>query len=349
MGIPPPLHPNDKRRRCLLGMAALAGTALAPTIGAAEPVPPASVTGTPITRPHQQAQLPPEQIQHERVSSFLLESSRHPGEPWRIHLARPVDASRTQGYSIVYLLDGNASFPLAWHALQSLQTHLPSARQLVLVGIGYPAHVRFDVQRRFYDFTPPTAEEHLRGRKDTRTGGQDAFLDFIEHDLRPAIGQRLAIHPQRQALFGHSLGGLLTLHALYTRPHLFQIWMAADPSTWWNGQSIHQEHTAFLAGVHAAGNRFQNPAKLLLQRSSESGRGTKQPERIAATPHDSRRMEILNNALELARIEGLEVFYQHFAHESHPSMLAPAIKDGLSLLLGTTPAALQRIEPQGIG
>lgn len=334
--------PTDARRRqALLGLAALSGGALA------QPAPetPAPATPAPARTPRQAAEQPPEIIEHPRVAQFLLGSSRQPGEPWRIHVARPAGPVPASGCRVLYLLDGNASFPLAWHALQALQEGLPAARELALVGVGYPAPVRIDVQRRYHDLTPPTPAERMQGRSGVVTGGQEVFLDFIEHDLRSAIARRLAIDPQRQALFGHSLGGLLTLHALYTRPHLFQTWIAADPSLWWDGGSILREEQAFLAGVQAAGNRLRTPLRLLIERSGGSRR-TVQPERPTASAAAGaapapRPTEVLDSAHRLARVEGLEVSYHRFANESHGSMVAPSIRDGLAFLLGAAPAHLE--------
>ncbi|WP_168734221.1 alpha/beta hydrolase [Pseudothauera nasutitermitis] len=313
------------RRTALLGLAAIAGSALARQnpAGAATP--------------RQQAALPPEQIRHERVEQFLLGGSRHAGEPWRIHVAWPQGEPPAQGYPVIHLLDGNASFPLAWHALQAMQRSDPqgATQRVVLVGVGYPAEVRFDVERRYFDLTPPTASEYLRGA--IRTGGQDVFLDFIEHDLRPAIARRIAVDPQRQALFGHSLGGLLALHALYTRPWMFQTWIAADPSIWWNGASILHEEAAFLAGVQAAGGRLTQLLRLLIEQSS--GQDARQQRAGAGES----RPDILGSARRLARIDGLDVFFHRFADESHPSMLGPSIGDGLRFFLGQAPAHLRRV------
>jgi predicted alpha/beta superfamily hydrolase len=182
----------------------------------------------------------------------------------------------------------------------------------------------------------------MQGRSGVTTGGQEVFLDFIEHDLRPAIAQRLAVDPQRQALFGHSLGGLLTLHALYTRPHLFQTWLAADPSLWWDGGSILREEQAFLAGVQAAGNRLRTPLRLLIERSGGSRR-TARAERPAAGAGAAPAplpAEVLDSARRLARVEGMQVAYHRFANESHGSMVAPSIRDGLAFLLGAAPEHL---------
>ena len=52
------------------------------------------------------------------------------------------------------------------------------------------------------------------------TGGADRFLDFFEKELIPAIESRYRTQKFR-VFAGHSLGGLFALHALFTRPELF--------------------------------------------------------------------------------------------------------------------------------
>lgn len=321
------------RRLAMQSLVAVVAAAVTAAPQAATPRqdPPAGASSD--SRPRRQAALPPERIRHERVEQFLSGGSLHAGDPWRIHIGWPQGEPPDGGWPVIYLLDGNAAFPLAWHALQAIQGEV--VRQVVLVGIGYPSDVRFDVERRYFDLTPPTASEYLGGGGGAiRTGGQDIFLDFIEHDLCPAIANRVAVDARRQALFGHSLGGLLVLHALYTRPWMFQTWVAADPSIWWNGHSILHEETAFLAGVRAAGGRLAQPLRLLLERSGEQR--TRQ-QRGSGAP------DIQDCARRLARIDGLEAFFHHFVDQSHPAMLGPSIDDGLRLFLDHVPAHLQRV------
>ena len=49
----------------------------------------------------------------------------------------------------------------------------------------------------------------------------------------------------RRALWGHSYGGVLVLHALFTRPDAFSTYTAADPSLWWGqGWLLEEERSA---------------------------------------------------------------------------------------------------------
>ncbi|WP_312019101.1 alpha/beta hydrolase-fold protein, partial [Lysinibacillus sp. D4B1_S16] len=59
------------------------------------------------------------------------------------------------------------------------------------------------------------------------------FLDFILHELMPTVEKEWPINKKKQAVVGHSLGGLFTLYALCARPHLFSHIVAGSPSVWW--------------------------------------------------------------------------------------------------------------------
>lgn len=112
----------------------------------------------------------------------------------------------------------------------------------IIVAIGYPLHGKlYDARRRSLDLTPPT-KSPIPGY-----GGADVFLDFIEKTVRPAVKARF---PQmtisREALYGHSYGGLFALHALLTRPNSFDCYMASSPSVWWNSLCILHEAKAFI-------------------------------------------------------------------------------------------------------
>ena len=276
--------------------------------------------------------MPAEIIHATGVEQFdMAPGSGTNGEPWRIFLAVPQQPPEGAGYPVIYLLDGNATFPLAWHALEE-RRRKKHVEPVALVGLGYPTEDRFDVRRRFHDLTPPTAREYLEGRSEPpRTGGQDQLRDFLCGPLRTAVAQRLPIDLARQALFGHSLGGLFVLHQLYTRPECFGTYLAADPSIWWNGRSILQEQSAFLAGIRAAGGRLATPIRLLVQNS-----GRNRPAPPDASPTMLSRANGpggAETAQALSRIPGLEVGHTRFDDESHGSMLLPAIAEAIGFFL----------------
>src|SRR5690606_1917997 len=137
-------------------------------------------------------------------------------------------------YATYFILDANAMFATAVEAVRFQKNLVPA----LVVGIGYPEDLTQNIQRRYHDFTPVTPDEHIwtsgtepRARPEN-TGGQDEFLDFIEEVVKPQLAKRYPIDPTRTVLAGHSLGGRLVLHALFTRPESFSHYVAMSPSIW---------------------------------------------------------------------------------------------------------------------
>lgn len=148
-------------------------------------------------------------------------------------------------------MDGDAVFDTLAEAAR-LQTRKPHGYDpVVIVGIGYPSREPFDMDRRCYDFTMPAQVEKLPVRPNGQAwpehGGADLFLDFIEAELMPEIEKDYPIDKNRQTIFGHSLGGLFVLHALFNRPQSFQNFVAGSPSIWWNGHAVLEEKASFEA------------------------------------------------------------------------------------------------------
>jgi len=308
------------------------------------------------------AAMPAEIVEDARIVRLSL-GARRGGDPWRIQVARPACPPPPEGYPALYLLDGDATFPAAWRALAGR----PGAC-LALVAVGYPGGRRIDIARRYYDLTPPTPAEYLRSRDaGLRTGGREAFLDFLAGPLRAEASRILPLDPNRAALFGHSLGGLFALHALMARPAQFQSYAAADPSIWWDGHSILQEADAFLGGIAAAGGALARPIRLHVATSASPPPVACGCTRYAAmggpspgTPSQDEAIDgpmpagltpdgppqgspAFGLARALARVAGFEVLYKHHAGESHGSLIEPASTDAALFACGLAPQGAQRL------
>ena len=68
-------------------------------------------------------------------------------------------------------------------------------------------------------------------------GGADNFLKFIETELMPEIEKNYRVVPYR-VLAGHSLGGLFAIHAMISRPELFNSIIAVSPALQWDNQVV---------------------------------------------------------------------------------------------------------------
>jgi uncharacterized protein len=194
---------------------------------------------------------------------------------------------------------------------------------------------------RTYDCTPPAAVLKLPPRLDgtswPRTGGADAFLDFITQDLKPTIEREFPIDAGRQALFGHSFGGLFTLHALFTRPHLFDSYIAASPSIWWNECFVLDEERAFSA----VRDRPRNLDVLITVGGCEQELVPAEASGVdrAWRAEWKRQNRMVDNARELAarlaRLaeQDVRVAFQEFAGEDHVSVIPAAISRAVGFAL----------------
>lgn len=269
-------------------------------------------------------------------------SSRE-GHTYRIFLSLPKQEPGPEGYPVLYLLDGNATFPTAAVSL-ALQMRRPESTGVlpaVVVGIGYPTDDYLDAAARTRDYTVPLEADELPPRRDGAqwppTGGAGAFLDFIVNDVKPAISRRLRVDQSREALFGHSFGGFFVLHTLFSRPAAFRSYIAASPSIWYGRQTLDRELLAFCK------SRDQTiPARRLLitvggdeqlDEQESSGEGS-------ASARWKRQTRMVGNARETAvRIAGaagaaVDVSFTEFANENHASVLPASITRALRFALG---------------
>jgi predicted alpha/beta superfamily hydrolase len=121
----------------------------------------------------------------------------------------------------------------------------------VVISIGYPlTNSVYDMANRFVDYKPPLPNNQ------GSSAGAEPFLDFIEGALRPWL--RDTVFPNvdftRDALFGHSFGGLLVTYALISRPNMFDTYLAASPALEVQNGSIHDEVMARFGTGNPSGS-----------------------------------------------------------------------------------------------
>lgn len=314
------------RRLVLGGAAALLACAGLPAGATAAPAAPAAATATAPATPAvdwQAAGL-------AQARQLDLASART-GQRYRIFLSVPDTAPPPAGHPVIYVLDGNAAFPSAALMARTVarRSKVTGLHAPVVVGIGYASAEDYDEPARARDYTPPAA-----GKAGAGKGGADLFLDFIEQELKPLIQASTPIDTQRQALFGHSYGGLFTLHALFTRPAAFQTYVAASPSIWFAERHVLSE----VPGLAAA---RQHQPRLLLTvgeleqaaappsaKAGERGAVLAQKRMVDEARDLAVRLEARKQALGLERVRVIEL-----PRENHGSALFPALSRGLEFFL----------------
>ncbi|OME85153.1 esterase [Paenibacillus sp. FSL A5-0031] len=193
-----------------------------------------------------------EALSHARwTKEFTIPHTRHlimcsvrTGREYRIFVWLPQTEPPEDGFSVLYALDGNASFGSLAEAMR-LQGRKPHGIEpQVIVAIGYDSDEPIVSPERFYDYTIKASSEELRQRPDgsewPETGGADDFITFIEEQLKPEIERIVPINRNRQSLFGHSLGGFFALHTLFTKTDAFSTYIAGSPSIWWKQHDLLQ-------------------------------------------------------------------------------------------------------------
>jgi predicted alpha/beta superfamily hydrolase len=253
------------------------------------------------------------------------------GLQYRIFISVPSQPAPAGGHPVLFALDGNASFPtLALMARMAGWRHTNGISPPVVVAIGYPGEQDYGLARG-RDYTPPSG---VPGDKTGTSGGAALFLDFIERELKPLVAALAPIDPSRQALFGHSYGGLCTLYALFNRPAMFQSYLAASPSIWYGERAV-------LSGLQGFEGRVARlparPSLMLsvgeLEQPAPGSRPLQGHDAVAA----ARRM--VDEARELGeRLRKLDVLsrlqFHLLAHENHGSATFPAMSRGMEFFLG---------------
>ncbi|HEY9215082.1 MAG TPA: alpha/beta hydrolase-fold protein, partial [Ancylobacter sp.] len=262
-------------------------------------------------------------------------ASREGGEPHRIYLYTPPGEPPAGGWPVLYLLDGNAVIATAVEALRAQAPYtLGTGVQFgVIVAIGYPTDEAYDGVRRSWDLGPPPGKAYppfSEGGPEVRTGGADQFLAFIEDELKPEIARRVPVNARRQAIFGHSFGGLFVLHALFQRPDAFTAWISASPAIWWEGAGIVTKAEAFAAA--GQGGDQNGGGRLLLlvgeyeQQLAPFQIGAADAEKRLASFEESRIVDYTREMAErLAPVPGLATSYVFLPGETHMSVLPACI------------------------
>jgi len=255
-------------------------------------------------------------------------TSRTTGHGYRIFVAAPAGPAPATGHPLLVVLDGNAAFPVAAFLARSAaaRSEVTGHAPPVVVGIGYPGARDFDVPARKRDYTP--------GRPDAPAteGGAASFLDFIEQEVKPLVASRHSIDPQRQALFGHSFGGLFVLHALFSRPDSFSTFIASSPSIWWQDKLVLDGLPRYEKLDPARRPRVQISVGAL---EDAPRKGNYSPETLALIASRPMVPEARALARRLQQAPGAEgrVAFHELAGEDHGPAWLPAMTRGMQFFL----------------
>lgn len=170
------------------------------------------------------------QLRNARVYSKVLKEYRD------VKILLPNEYDKTYyKYPTIYLLDAETNFDMGIEVLSFLMDNHFIPPHII---VGLPN------TDRFRDMTPV---DSIMNKNIFRTrGGADNFIKTLELDVFPFIAKSFRVNTQR-LIMGHSYSGLFVVHVFYSRPDLFDKYLAFSPILWWNNKAIVNDIDRFLS------------------------------------------------------------------------------------------------------
>ena len=202
--------------------------------------------------------------------------------------------SNKVSYPVLYMTDGDGHMG---HTASTIEFLTQNGRisDLIVVGVTNTDRTR--------DLTPVKSTDKDPGGnlRFPTSGGADNFLKFFETELIPEIEKQYRVQPYR-IFAGHSLGGLFAIHAMITKPRLFNSYVAVSPSLQWeNGEALKRAED-FLK------NQKEFKATLFVSIGNEPG-------------PIGESFDKFKDALSKSNIKGFEWQAERMADEDHGSVV----------------------------
>ncbi len=245
---------------------------------------------------------------------------------YKIYVSTPPKPAPSGGYPILYVLDGDAAFPIA--EAQARLSASCGRSPIVVVGVAYP-DVLAAMTLRTRDLTPSIPDQRSNGMasgKPEEFGGAAEFNRFMLDELRPAIAQVYPVDEHHETLMGYSLGGLFALHVLFADPTPYETYVIGSPAISWNGKEVldGEAHFAQLVATGRAAPRILITSDQLEQ------------DEITLGPAGA---HMVDNAKELAqRLHGIRggagylVKYELFPGETHNTGIPASTSQGVAFI-----------------
>lgn len=232
------------------------------------------------------------------------------GHGYRLLVSWPEGAPPPGGWPVLYLLDGADHFAGATEIARRMSRggRRGGISPGIVVGIDSGP-----LPRRVFDYTPLAPGYHIPSgapASGLETGGGDAFLRFVQTVVKPWVAARWRVDPARETLAGHSFGGLIALHALFTDARIATRYAAISPSLWFGDGLIAREGKAAklagqpaliaIGGDEAGPDGQSGEAAKALARSIDVSGGHARFLSLAGQGHGTTMSAALGNIVQLA-------------------------------------------------
>lgn len=230
------------------------------------------------------------------------------------------DPNSKEKYAVIYLLDGFSLESTLEAVYDNYWGHyLP---HMILVGVSNRTN-------RTRDLTTSQIQMRRGSAMDGETGGAENFTKFIEQELIPLIDSRYPTLPYR-TLIGHSYAGLFTINMLVNHGHLFQNYIAIDPSLDWDDQKLlKQAKEKFKTEDYSGKSLFVSLAAEQLHIQDESITIDNIMSDTSEFSLFARSIIEFSNFATAQNQNGLNFMWEVYPEDLHGTVPLPSMRDGL--------------------
>ena len=196
---------------------------------------------------------------------------------------------------------------------------------MILVGISNRTN-------RTRDLTTSKVETRRGSVMNQATGGAEKFTRFIEKELIPYIDKKYPTTPYR-TLIGHSYAGLFTINMLINHQHVFENYIAIDPSIEWDDQKLLKVAKQKLASENYEGKSlFVSLAAEQLHIHDERITMENVMEDSSEFTSFARSIIDFSTFAESQKQSGLNFSWKVYPEDLHGTVPLPTMRDGLVFL-----------------
>ena len=264
-------------------------------------------------------------LSRPNLMSFTLQSEVL-NQTMIIEISLPLSYAYTDdstNYPVNYVADGIYTF-LSVSTDNTRGSFGDYAPEMITVGIEFQNY--YDECNRSKWFTPTMISDDENCGE--AGGGADEFLSFIRDELKPFINQTFRADQTQEIFSGHSHSATLALYALFTQHELFDMYIAASPSIYWDNEVMFQFEQQFVDSQVV----LDKPVYISVGLNEAGGASDDQ-----ATV-DSFNEQVFSYVYRMGRkfkqdFPAAPIRIQAFPKENHTSSVGPAFHNGIHYVL----------------
>ena len=263
-----------------------------------------------------------EQFQNRIVDSIFSKTLSESRDFW-VRLPANFQPDNNEKYAVIYLMDGFSLEGTLEAVYGNYWGHyLP---HMILVGVSNRSN-------RVRDLTTSQIKMRRGSAFNSETGGAETFTKFMEEELIPYIDSKYPTMAYR-TLIGHSYAGLFTINMLVNHAHIFQNYIAIDPSLDWDDQKLLKEVKEKLSTESYEGK------SLFVSLAAEQLHMWNEEITMENIMDDSSEFTLFprsiiefSNYTKSQKQNGLNFSWKVYNEDLHGTVPLPSIRDGLIFL-----------------